>query len=88
VICPVLALFGELDKSTPVPQTVLNMERALTKAGNKDFTFKVFPKGIHGLLEGETGVSSEIPRLKRFVPGLFDTMSDWLRKRGFISSHE
>lgn len=79
VNCPVLALFGELDKSTPVPQTVANMKAALRKAGNKDVTFKIFAKGIHGLLEGETGVNSEIPRLKRFVPGLFDTLTNWLQ---------
>ncbi len=88
VTCPVLALFGELDKSTPVPETIANMDRALKKAGTNGFTFKVFPKGIHGLLEGETGANSEIPRLKRFVPGFFETMTDWLRQRGFITTHE
>ena len=81
VNCRVLALFGELDKSTPVPETMANMEAALKKGGNKDVTFKVFPKGIHGLLEGETGVNSEIPGLKRFVPGLFDTLTDWLQQK-------
>jgi pimeloyl-ACP methyl ester carboxylesterase len=83
VTCPVLALFGELDTSTPVPQTIENMHKVLKEAGNHAFTFKVFPKGIHGLLEGETGASSEIPHLKRFVPGLFETMEEWLHQNGF-----
>jgi pimeloyl-ACP methyl ester carboxylesterase len=80
VTCPVLALFGELDKSTPVPQTITSMESALKKAGNPKFTYRLFPKGNHGLLESETGANSEIPGLRRFVPGLFDTMTTWLRQ--------
>ncbi len=85
VTCPVLALFGELDKSTPVPQTIANMQRALRIAGNTNFTYKVFPKGNHGLLESETGGNSEVPKLKRFVPELFDMMTTWLRKEGIYS---
>ena len=81
VSCPVLALFGALDNSTPVPQTIANMQRALKIAENTNFTYRVFPKGNHGLLESETGYKSEIPKLKRFVPGLFETMTNWLRKK-------
>ncbi|MCA1601897.1 MAG: alpha/beta fold hydrolase, partial [Acidobacteria bacterium] len=86
VSCPILALFGELDNSTPVPQTIANMQRALRIAGNANFTYKVFPRGNHGLLESETGSNSEIPRLRRFVPKLFDTMTIWLRNRVSIPS--
>lgn len=85
VTVPVLALFGSLDNSTPVPQTVSNMRKALSIAGNKKFTYKIFPKGNHGLLEAEKGGNGEIPKLKRFVPELFDTMTVWLNKetRGY-----
>lgn len=86
VSCPILALFGELDNSTPVPQTIANMQRALRIAGNANFTYKVFPRGNHGLLESETGGNSEIPRLRRFVPKLFDTMTIWLRRKASIPS--
>ncbi len=81
VSCPVLALFGALDNSTPVPQTIANMQRASKIAGNRNFTYRVFPKGNHGLLESETGYNSEIPKLKRFVPGLFQTMTIWLKEK-------
>src|SRR5713226_5133409 len=81
VSCPVLALFGALDNTTPVPQTIANMQRALKMAGNRNFTYRVFPKGNHGLLESERGYNNEIPKLKSFVPGLFETMTIWLRKR-------
>jgi pimeloyl-ACP methyl ester carboxylesterase len=75
VHCPVLALFGDLDNSTPVHPSVSNMQAAL----QKKLTVRIFPKGIHGLLEGETGTDSEIPGLKRFVPGLFETLTQWLQ---------
>ena len=81
VSCPVLALFGDRDNSTPVKPTIANIERALKMAGNKDLTVKIFPKGNHGLLEAETGANSEIPKLKRFVPRLFETIRDWLQRR-------
>ncbi len=81
VSCPVLALFGDLDNSTPVKPTIASIERALKIAGNKDLTVKIFPKGNHGLLEAETGANSEIPKLKRLVPGLFETIRDWLQRR-------
>jgi len=87
VTVPVLALFGALDNSTPVPQTVSNMQKALAVAGNKDFTYKIFPKGNHGLLEAETGVGSEIPKLKKFVPELFDVMTVWLKKRPVVTKN-
>jgi pimeloyl-ACP methyl ester carboxylesterase len=81
VSCPVLALFGSLDNSTPVAQTIANMQRALKIAGNPNFRYRVFAKGNHGLLESEMGYNSEIPKLKRFVPGLFETMTTWLSRR-------
>jgi len=80
VSCPVMALFGALDNSTPVPETIANMQRALGRAGNRKFTYRVFPKGDHGLLESESGSNNEIPRLKRFVPGLFEKIASWLRE--------
>ena len=45
VNCPVLALFGALDNSTPVPQTIANMRRALRFAGNRNFNYKSVSEG-------------------------------------------
>jgi dienelactone hydrolase len=78
---PVLGIFGELDTSTPVRQVAPIFEKALASRKNKDYTIKIFPKAHHIILEAETGSDEELPRLKRYVPGYFDTMTDWLRKR-------
>jgi len=78
---PVLAIFGELDTSTPTRQVIPVLEKALASRPNSDHTIKVFPKAHHLILEAETGSDEELPRLKRFVPGFFDTMTDWLKAR-------
>jgi len=78
---PVLGLFGELDTSTPVKQVVPIFAKALAARKNTDFAIKVFPKAHHIILEAETGSDSELERLKRYVPGYFDTMTDWLRTK-------
>jgi hypothetical protein len=56
--------------------------RALASRKNADFTIAVFPRGHHILMEMETDRpdDNELPRLKRYVPGYFDTMTDWLLK--------
>lgn len=81
VTVPVLAFNGELDKSVNTKVSVPLMERALRKAGNKDFTIIVLPHASHDLMEAQTGYNSEWVRLKREVPGYWETMATWLRKR-------
>ncbi len=82
VSCPVLALFGELDLQVPAEENKLAMEKTLKKGGNKDYTFKVFPKANHLYLTAKSGSPSEYAGLKKeFVPGFLDTMADWIQKR-------
>lgn len=81
VDCPVLFVFGERDTITPVPETIAGIEKARKESKNKDYTIKVFPKGNHSLFEAETGGDKERPKLKNFVPGYFETMTDWILKR-------
>ena len=47
---PVLAVFGELDSLTPVAATMANYRKALSQAGNRDYSIKVFPGADHALL--------------------------------------
>lgn len=79
VTCPVLAIYGELDKLVPVQKSAEILEKAL----KNNFTIKIFPKGNHALLESEVGVWSEIPFLKKkeFVSGYYNLISDWISKQ-------
>jgi pimeloyl-ACP methyl ester carboxylesterase len=73
VRCPVLGVFGELDPLTPAQRTTENMRKALSKAGHRDFTLKIFPRAGHSL--------SELPEKNRMAPGVFDTLRTWLLAR-------
>ena len=79
---PVLAVYGGADRNAPAPRNVEALEKAMKKAGNKDYIIKVLPKANHFGLEAERGFlfDDELPRLRRFVPGYFDAVK-WILKR-------
>ncbi len=70
VKCPVLGLFGELDPLTEAPVAARNMREALSRGGNKEFSFRIFPKAGHSL--------SELPSKSRMSPGVFEALRSWL----------
>jgi dienelactone hydrolase len=74
---PVLALFGGLDRSTPI-ESAANLKRAMPP--NARLTIRFFPTADHAFLEASTGGNAEIPKLTRFVPGMFDAMRAWLKR--------
>jgi pimeloyl-ACP methyl ester carboxylesterase len=80
---PVLGVFGELDGETPVQVVVPIFTKALIARRHNDFNIAVFPKAHHIIMEMITDTinDSELDRLKRYVPGYYDTITDWLLKR-------
>lgn len=80
--CPVLAIFGEKDLQVLPGQNKPALEKALKKAGNKDYTIKVLPDANHLFQKAKTGMPTEYASLpKEFVPDFLPTISDWLLKR-------
>ena len=75
---PFLGIFGELDAETPVPQVVPLLTQALLSRKDAAFTINVFAKASHLLLEASMPTDEELPRLQRFVPCFYDTVSDWI----------
>jgi pimeloyl-ACP methyl ester carboxylesterase len=73
VTCPVLGVFGERDLSTDAVTATKNMKDALSAAGNRDFTLKIFPNAGHSL--------GEMPSGSRMAPGVFETLRSWLLGR-------
>lgn len=74
---PLLAIFGELDSPEGVKANVSAIKQILDQAGRRDYTVKVYPNGSHNLMEVPPDNPKEWVRLKRFPPGLFETMVDW-----------
>ena len=78
---PVLALFGGLDKSTPI-ESAANLANAVPD--REKLTIEVFPTANHAFLEARTGGNTEIPSLSHFAPGMFASMHRWLRARVLV----
>ena len=53
--CPVLVLYGGLDRIVPATHSSGRMEEILRKAGNRDTTVRVFKDANHAFLEAVTG---------------------------------
>ena len=86
---PMLALFGELDTPEGVKAQVTAIKQILDQAGRRDYVVKVYPNGSHNLMEVPPENPNEFVRLKRFPPGLFESMVDWtttqLRRRASMT---
>lgn len=74
---PVLALFGGLDRSTPI-ESAANLIHAIGPAGS--VTVEFFPTANHAFLDAKTGGNAEIPGLSHFAPGMFETLRRWLER--------
>lgn len=80
VHCPVLMLFGGKDLQVPVSQNQKPMEDALIKAGNSDYTTKIYPDANHLFQEAGTGSPNEYAQLpKSFVPGFLEDITEWIK---------
>lgn len=78
---PLLILFGGKDMQVPAEANEAAMKASLSKAGNSDYTIKIFPGANHLYQEAVTGAPQEYPSLKKeFVPGFLDTITQWLVK--------
>ncbi len=78
--CPILAIWAGRDRLVPTEMSIPIFEKALKKAGNKDYTFLVFPTANHSLMQVETGASGEFMRMDGFAPAYWETMANWVLK--------
>lgn len=76
---PGLWLWGTVDMSIPVPESVVNLE-ALIAAGQGNFSYEVYPNGDHNLQQSEAGLFVEIPFSEGFVEGMFGRILEWVRE--------
>lgn len=81
---PAIWLFGGKDRTVPSRLCVERLDPIAREPG-RDFTYRVFPGGTHGLLFTENGLLAEQARSSRFVAGLYPTVRDWLAARGLIA---
>lgn len=75
---PVLAVFGELDSLTPVAATTAVYRKALSKAGNKDYTINIYPGADHALLVWPK--PNDQVHWPVLAPGYLKEMTLWIDK--------
>jgi alpha-beta hydrolase superfamily lysophospholipase len=76
---PVLVIYGERDLYVPVAQSISDIERALSKAKNRDYTILVLPRASHAfIVEPEAGQPFEWWHM---APGFPDLLTAWINQR-------
>lgn len=82
---PAIWLFGGKDRTVPSRLCVERLDPVAREAG-RDFSYRVFPGGTHGLILTANGLQDEAARSDHFVTGLFPAIRDWLAARTFTGS--
>jgi pimeloyl-ACP methyl ester carboxylesterase len=79
VTVPVLVIYGERYLYVPVAQSIWNIDRALTKAKNSDYTILVLPRASHAfIIEHEAGQPFEWWHIASGFPNL---LTAWINQR-------
>lgn len=79
---PAIWLYGAKDRTVPSRLCIERLD-PLTREPGRDFSYVNFPGGTHGLIKTDNGLLAEAARSNRVVDGLWTTVRDWLRARGF-----
>jgi len=72
-----LWIFGDQDKSIPVPESVDNLKRIIAK-GKSNFTYLVLPNADHNLQQTTDGLFNEIPFSSGFHADFYKIVTQWL----------
>jgi pimeloyl-ACP methyl ester carboxylesterase len=79
VTVPVLLIYGERDIFVPLGPTLANVDRALNRAGNTDYTILMLPRADHAFnIRPQPGQPFEWFRL---APGVPDLLVAWIQAR-------
>jgi dipeptidyl aminopeptidase/acylaminoacyl peptidase len=79
VSVPVLIIQAEQDIYVPVAPSVANIDRALRKAGNKDYTILILPRALHTFnINPDPGQPFEWWHV---APGFPDLLTAWINQR-------
>ncbi|HLO80845.1 MAG TPA: alpha/beta fold hydrolase [Chitinophagaceae bacterium] len=79
---PVLALNGSKDLQVSPAQNLPAIEKALKKAGNKNYTVKELPNLNHLFQECKTGAPGEYSEIEQTMsPVLLNEVANWIKKQ-------
>ena len=75
---PGLWLWGDQDKSVPVPESLKNLN-SLIAQGQSRFSYHLFPNADHNLQQSHAGLFTELPYSSGYPDDFFTTLTTWLR---------
>jgi uncharacterized protein len=82
VKCPVLAVIGERDLQVPPKENLPEIEKALKRGGNQEFTVRELPGLNHLLQTCKTGSPTEYGQIEQtMAPSALELIGDWIVKR-------
>lgn len=82
VLCPVLALSGENNKTAPATPNLKAIKEALQKGGNPDCIVQELPDLNHLLQTSKTGDFTEAVKTQETIaPSALQLIGDWIEKR-------
>jgi pimeloyl-ACP methyl ester carboxylesterase len=76
--CPLLAIWGEADQLVPIEKSVAVFREALEKSGNANLAIRIFPQADRSLRLPDGSLA----------PGFWESITDWLRRRLDVDSHD
>jgi uncharacterized protein len=79
---PAFWLYGGKDRTVPSRVCVERLDPVAREPG-RDFSYRVFPGGNHGLILTANGLQAEAAQSNRVVEGLYPAIRGWLSARGF-----
>jgi dienelactone hydrolase len=82
---PAYWLYGGKDRTVPSRLCIERLDPVAREPG-RDFTYRSFPGGNHGLILTANGLQAEAQRSSRFVEGLYPSLREWLAARGFTGA--
>jgi pimeloyl-ACP methyl ester carboxylesterase len=81
--CPLLVVYGRLDFTVPVDESVAAISGALEESGHPDWLVKVLERTGHGMLVMDPAAPHRPAIPLTQASEYFDLMKSWLSERGF-----
>lgn len=79
VKCPVLAITGENDLQCPAAENLPEIESALQKGGNKDFSIQTLPELNHLFQTSKSGSPTEYENIAEIIaPSALEYLNSWI----------
>lgn len=83
--CPLLVIYGRLDFTVPVDESVEKITQALRASHHRDYQIKVLDRTGHGMMVMRSDAPQSPVAPMSVAPEYYTLLETWLRTRGFCA---